>query len=278
MTGAFETLAEYLALDFVRNAYMSAILVSVATALLGTVLVLRRLSYMGDGLSHVAFGAMAAGTALGAANTFAVTLPVTAICAIALFRSGGGRRIRGDAALAMISVAALAAGYILMNLKPASSNISGDVCTTLFGSVSIITLQEGDVAASAAISCAVALFFFFFRHRIFEVAFDPDFAASCGTARRAWEAALAVLTAVVCVTAMKLVGTLLVSALLVFPAVSAMKLCRSFTATLAASAAIAALTAAAGMTVAIIAETPVGATIVATGAAILGLSCAAGRK
>ena len=278
MTGILETLAEYLSLDFVRYAYASGILVSIATALLGTTLVLRRLSYMGDGLSHVAFGAMAVGTALGFANSFAVSLPVTAACAIVLVRSGEGKKIRGDAALAMISVAALAAGYILMNIKLGSSNVSGDVCTTLFGSVSIITLDETDVAVSAAISAAVVLFFAVFKNKVFEVTFDPDFAAACGSRKRAWEAAVAILAAVVTVVAMKLVGTLLVSALLVFPAVSAMRFCRSFAATLVASALIAAVTSAGGITVAIIAETPVGATIVATGTVLLGLSCAFGRK
>ena len=266
MSAFFQNLGECLSADFVVNALFAGVLVALATALLGVVLVLRRLSYIGDGLSHVAFGAMAVGTAVGLADDLALTVPVTAASAVLLLRSGRGTRLRGDAALAILSVTALAFGYLLMNLSPRSPNIAGDVCTTLFGSISIITLSARDVWLSGALSAAVVVFFALFRNRLFEVSFDADFAIACGTRTVFWESAVAVLSAIVIVLAMKLAGTLLVSALLVFPAVSAMRLRKSFQGVMLAAAVFSVVCALVGMLVAIAAGTPVGATIVAVDA------------
>lgn len=277
MTAALDTLRQYLAFPFVQNALLAGLLIALATALLGVTLVLRRLSYIGDGLSHVAFGTMAVAGALSFADRLSLSLPVTAACAVALLRSGRGARIRGDAALAMLSVGAMGLGYLLMNLFPGSSNVAGDVCSTLFGSTSILTLSPRDVRLCAALSLLVALFFALFRHRIFEVVFDPDFARASGTRTALWETALAVLSAVVIVIAMRLVGTLLVSALLVFPAVGAMRVARSFRAVLLISAATGVLCALAGILASILAGTPVGSTIVAADVLAFLLLCLLSR-
>ncbi|MBR1837283.1 MAG: metal ABC transporter permease [Kiritimatiellae bacterium] len=277
MTEAFATLREYLAFPFVQNALLSGLLIALAAALLGVTLVLRRLSYIGDGLSHVAFGTMAVAGALNFADRLSLSLPVTAACAVALLRSGRGAKVRGDAALAMLSVGAMAMGYLLMNLFPGSSNVAGDVCSTLFGSTSILTLSHSDVRLCAALSLFVATFFALFRHRVFEVVFDPDFARTCGTRVAFWETALAVLSAVVIVIAMRLVGTLLISALLVFPAVGAMRVCRSFKATLLVAAAAGVLCALAGILASILGGTPVGSTIVAADIAAFAILSIAGK-
>lgn len=275
MTESLETLRQYLAFPFVQNALAAGLLVALAAALLGVTLVLRRLSYIGDGLSHVAFGSMAVAGALQFADRLSLSLPVTAVCAVLLLRSGRGAKVRGDAALAMLSVGAMALGYLLMNVFPGSSNVSGDVCSTLFGSTSILTLSTSDVWICAALSAGVALFFTLFRNRIFEIVFDPDFARACGTRTAFWETALAVLSAVVVVVAMRLVGTLLVSALLVFPAVGAMRVCRSFRSALLLSAATGMACALAGILASVVAGTPVGSTVVAADVlALLALSLA----
>lgn len=275
MTESLETLRQYLAFPFVQNALAAGLLVALAAALLGVTLVLRRLSYIGDGLSHVAFGSMAVAGALQFADRLSLSLPVTAACAVLLLRSGRGAKVRGDAALAMLSVGAMALGYLLMNVFPGSSNVSGDVCSTLFGSTSILTLSTSDVWICAALSAGVALFFALFRNRIFEIVFDPDFARACGTRTAFWETALAVLSAVVVVVAMRLVGTLLVSALLVFPAVGAMRVCRSFRSALLLSAATGMACALAGILASVVAGTPVGSTVVAADVvALLALSLA----
>jgi len=275
MTESLETLRQYLAFPFVQNALAAGLLVALAAALLGVTLVLRRLSYIGDGLSHVAFGSMAVAGALQFADRLSLSLPVTAVCAVLLLRSGRGAKVRGDAALAMLSVGAMALGYLLMNVFPGSSNVSGDVCSTLFGSTSILTLSTSDVWICAALSAGVALFFALFRNRIFEIVFDPDFARACGTRTAFWETALAVLSAVVVVVAMRLVGTLLVSALLVFPAVGAMRVCRSFRSALLLSAATGMACALAGILASVVAGTPVGSTVVAADVlALLALSLA----
>jgi len=263
MTGWLSILGEYLAYPFVQNALAAGLLVALASALLGVTLVLRRLSHIGDGLSHVAFGAMAVAGALNLSGDLALSLPVTAACAVLLLRRGGKARIRGDAALAMLAVGAMALGYLALNLRPGSSNVSGDVCSALFGSTSILTLSAGDVRLCAALSLGVTLFFVLFRHRIFEISFDPDFARACGTRTGPWETALALLSAVVIVLAMRLVGTLLVSALLVFPAVSAMRVARSFRSVLLVAAATGVFCALAGILVSVVAGTPVGSTVVA---------------
>lgn len=271
-------IAEYLSYPFVVNALVAGVLISLCAALLGLPLVLRRLSFIGDGLSHVAFGAMAVAAALNFADSMALSLPVTIACSLVLLRTGRGRGLASaDSMLAMLSVGAMAIGYLVMNLKPDSSNVSGDVCTTLFGSVSILTLTDFDVWLCVGLSLGVTAVWLYFYRKIFCVAFDEDFARATGQNTTAFGAVAAVVTAVTIVISMRLAGTLLVSALLVFPAVSAMRLAKSFRGVAICAAVISAVCAFLGIMAAIVAGTPVGATIVVADIAAFLASCILGR-
>ena len=259
----FEQLAEYFGYPFVRNALVAGVLISLSAALLGVPLVLKRLSFIGDGLSHVAFGAMAVAGVLNFTDSMALSLPVTVVCALVLLKSSRGAKTAGDAMLAMLSVGAMALGYLLMNLRPSSSNVSGDVCTTLFGSVSILTLTAFDLWISVALSLGVVVLWLLSYHRLFDVAFDEDYAKASGTDTTFFNAAWAVVVAVVIVMSMRLVGTLLVTAILVFRAVSAMHVAKSFHAVAFVAASFSVVCTTLGTLVAVVAGTPVGATIVA---------------
>ena len=258
------SLGDYLQLTFVQNALLVGVLVALCASLLGVTLVLRRFSFIGDGLSHVAFGAMAVAAVVGLTNDMLLVLPVTILCAVLLLAAGTNAKIKGDAAVAMISVGALAVGYLLMNLFPPTgkANISGDVCTTLFGGTSILTLKSLEVWLSIGLSVVVVLFFVLFYHKIFAVTFDENFAAATGANTRLYNLLIAVIIAVVIVLAMKLVGSLLISALIVFPALSAMQVFKSFRSVSICAACISVLCAAAGILIAAVAGTPVGSTIV----------------
>lgn len=262
-----EKIELYLAYPFVRYALIVGVLIALCSSLLGVTLVLRRFSFIGDGLSHVAFGAMAVGGVLNLTDKMVLVLPVTVLCAVWLLCAGQSRKIKGDAAIAMISVAALAFGYLLMNLFSTSSNLSGDVCSTLFGSTSILTLTKHEVWLCAALSVIVVVFFILFYHKIFNVTFDEAFARAVGTRVGAYNLLIAVITAVVIVLAMNLVGSLLISALIIFPALSAMRVFKSFKAVTVCSAAVSVFCAFAGIMVSILAGTPVGSTIVGIDAA-----------
>ena len=269
----FETLALYFSYPFVRYALIVGVLIALCSSLLGVTLVLKRFSFIGDGLSHVAFGAMSVAAVLNLSNNMLLVLPVTVICAILLLRTGQSTKIKGDAAVAMISVGALAVGYLLMNLFPprGKGNISGDVCTTLFGGTSILTLTKAEVWLSIALSVVVVIFFLLFYHKIFAVTFDESFAAATGSRTRLYNFAIAVIIAVVVVLAMKLVGSLLISALVVFPALSAMRVFKSFRSVSVCATCISVLCAAAGILLSAILRTPVGSTIVVADIAVFAL-------
>ena len=226
-------------------------------------LVLKRFSFIGDGLSHVAFGAIAVATVLGVTNEMVVVMPVTVIAAVLLLRTGRNTKVKGDAAVAMISVGALALGYLLMHLFSTSTNLSGDVCSTLFGSTAILTLSPLDVGICIAVSVVVIAVFLLFYHKIFAVTFDENFAEATGLHAGRYNLLIAVITAAVIVLAMNLVGSLLISALIIFPALSAMRLFKSFRAVILCSAVLSVVCAAAGIFVSILGSTPVGSTIVA---------------
>ena len=253
----------YLQFPFVRYALIVSVLVALCSALLGVTLVLRRFSFIGDGLSHVAFGAMAIAGVLRIGSSMLFVLPVTVICAILLLRAGQHTRIKGDAAIAMISVGALAVGYLLLNLFKSSGNLAGDVCTTLFGSMSILTLKPAEVWLCFGLSIAVIILFLLFYNRIFAVTFDEDFARAAGTRADAYNLLIATVTAVIIVLAMNLVGSLLISALIIFPAMSAMRLFKSFRSVTICSAVLSVFCALTGLLVSILAGTPTGSTIVA---------------
>ena len=208
-------------------------------------------------------------------NTFFV-LPVTVICAILILKTGRNRKINGDAAIAMVSVGSLAIGYLLMNLFSVSTNLSGDVCSTLFGSASILTLSESDVWFSAVLSVIVIFLFVIFYNRIFSVTFDENFAVATGIHAGAYNLFISVTIAVIIVAAMNLVGSLLISALIVFPALSAMRLFKTFRSVTVASSVISVFCAFFGIVVSVLIGTPVGATIVVFDIAIFVILSVAG--
>ena len=261
----------YLSFPFVRYAFVVGVLIALCSSLLGVTLVLKRFSFIGDGLSHVAFGAIAIASVLDVSNRMIVVLPVTVLCAVLLLKGGQKAKIKGDAAIAMISVASLAFGYLLLNLFSVSSNLSGDVCSTLFGSTSILTLGRSDVALCTVLSLTVVALFIFFYNKIFAVTFDETFSRAAGVNAGAYNLLIAVVIAVIIVLAMNLVGSLLISALVIFPALSAMRIYNSFLKVTVCSAVLSVICAAAGILVAILAETPVGSTIVAADAIVFGL-------
>ena len=277
MSNIIDTLKMYFQYAFVRYALIVGVLIALCSSLLGVTLVLKRFSFIGDGLSHVAFGAMAIASVLNITNNMLFILPVTVVCAILLLRAGQNTRIKGDAAIAMISVGALAIGYLLMNIFSTSPNISGDVCSTLFGSTSILTLTKGEVWLCAILSVVVVAIFILFYNKIFAVTFDENFAKAAGTRANAYNLLIAVVIAVIIVLAMNLVGSLLISALVIFPALSAMRLFKSFRSVTVSAAVMSVLGASAGIIISILAGTPVGSTIVAVDIVIFLVSYAIGR-
>lgn len=259
----FETLAGYFQFPFVRYALIAGVLIALCSSLLGVTLVLKRFSFIGDGLSHVAFGAMAIATVVKVSNDMLIVMPVTILSAILLLRKNGTKNVRGDAALAMISVGALAVGYLILNVFSKSANLSGDVCSTLFGSTSILTLKASEVWLCVGMSILVLVVFTLFYNKIFAITFDENFASATGTLTGVYDLVVAVVTAVVIVLAMNLVGSLLTSALIVFPTLSAMRVFKSYKRVVICSAALSVLCAVFGILFSILASTPVGATIVA---------------
>ena len=266
------TLLDYLKMDFIQYAIITTIFISLSSALLGVPLVLRRFSFIGDGLSHVAFFAMAIATALKVilknlpftiTNDMLVIMPITIISAIMLLRTSNNSKIKGDQAIALISVGALSFGYLIMNLFPATGNVSQDVCTTLFGASSILTLSLSDVIISIALSIIVIIVFIVFYNKIFFVTFDESFAVATGVNANFYNLFLAIVTAVVIVLAMNLVGSLLISALIIFPVISSMRIFKNFKMVTISSSIISAVCATLGLLISIIQGTPVGSTIVA---------------
>ena len=258
-----QTIQQYLQFPFVRYALIVGTLIALCSSLLGVTLVLKRFSFIGDGLSHVAFGAMAIAGVLHISEDMVFVMPVTVLCAILLLRTSKSARVKGDAAVAMISVGALAVGYLLLNLFSTSTNLSGDVCSTLFGSTSILTLTTREVWLCAALSVVVVALFIVFYNRIFAVTFDEVFSRAVGTNVERYNLLIAAVIAVIIVLAMNLVGSLLISALIIFPALSAMRLFKSYRGVTVCSAALSVVCALLGMLISIVAGTPVGSTIVA---------------
>lgn len=266
----------YFAFPFVRYAFIVGVLIALCSSLLGVILVLKRFSYIGDGLSHVAFGALAVASVLKLTDRMLLILPVTILTAVLLLR-GNKARIRGDAAIAVFSVGALALGYLLMNVFSTSANISGDVCTTLFGSTSILTLTIDEVWLCIVLSVVTLLVFIFFYNRIFAVTFDENFAHATGIRTDLYQTLIAVITAVIIVLSMNLVGSLLITALLVFPALSAMRVFNSFRGVVIYAAVLSVVGAVMGILVSILASTPVGSTIVLFDLLLFLLHLALGR-
>ncbi len=257
-----ELLRLYFSYGFVQKAFVAGVLISLCAGLLGVVLVLKRYAMIGDGLSHVAFGAMAVAAVLGFAP-MTVALPVTVAVAVLLLLAGEKRLIKGDSAIAMLSAGSLAVGYLLLNIFPASDSgsLSGDVCASLFGSTSLMTLRGSDVWLCVGLSAAVIGFFVIFYHKIFAVTFDEGFATSSGVRVRTYNFLIAAISGVVIVLAMKLVGALLISSLIIFPALSAMRLFRSFRSVILCSAVISVCGSLLGLLIALLMSTPTGASV-----------------
>lgn len=272
-----EKLSLYFTYPFVRYALIVGVLISLCSSLLGVTLVLKRLSFIGDGLSHVAFGATAIAAVLRITNDMPLVLAVTVLCAVLLLHTGQNTKIRGDAAVAMISVGALALGYLFMNVFATSANLSGDVCSTLFGSTSILTLSITEVWLSVIFSVLVILFFILFYHKIFAVTFDESFAKATGTRAGLCNLLISVVIAVIIVLAMNLVGSLLISALVIFPALSAMRIFGTFKSVTIAAAVLSVLSSTLGILISILAGTPVGSTVVAVQIFFFLLSFGIGR-
>ena len=259
-----DTLIQYFHFSFVQYAFIVGVLISLCSSLLGVTLVLKRFSFIGDGLSHVAFGAISIAAVLNLSNNMFLVLPITIISAILLLRTGKNTKIHGDAAIAMISVSALALGYLIMNIFSTSANITGDVCTTLFGSTSILTLRKSEVWLCVILSILVIGAFIIFYNKIFAVTFDENFAQAIGTHASIYNLVIAVIIAIIIVLAMNLVGSLLISALVIFPALSAMRIFKSFKSVTICSACFSVICSVIGLLISILAGTPVGSTIVAT--------------
>lgn len=259
----FEKLAEYLSFPFVRYALIVAVLIAICSSALGVILVLRRFSHIGDGLSHVAFGAMAVAGIVGLTNDMYITLPVTILCALLLIMRSQKSNINGDAIVAMISVGALALGYLFMNIFNPPQNLAADVCQILFGSVRIVSLRIEEVWICIALTILVGIVFVLLYNRIYAITFDEAFASATGTKTNLFNILIAIITAIVIVLAMNLVGSLLISALIIFPAISAMRVFKTFKSVLISSSIISAICALLGIITSLFTKTPVGCTIVA---------------
>ncbi|HCE33788.1 MAG TPA: ABC transporter, partial [Clostridiales bacterium] len=225
---------------------------------------------------HVAFGAMAVAGVVGLTNNMLIVMPVTIVAAVLLLHVGQNAKIKGDALIAMISVGSLAVGYLLLNIFSTSSNLSGDVCSTLFGSTSILTLTESQVWLCVGLSVFVVVFFILTYNRIFAVTFDETFAKATGEKVGVYNLVIAVIVAVIIVLAMNLVGSLLISALVIFPALSAMRVFKNFKSVVICSASISVACAVLGILISIVYGTPVGSTIVAADIVCFGIFCLSG--
>ena len=271
MLDFFRQIGIYFQYQFVQYAFIVGILIALCSSLLGVTLVLKRFSFIGDGLSHMAFCTMAVAAVINLTNSMIISLPVTVIAAIILLRSSTNAKIKGDAAVAMLAVGSLALGYLLMNIFPTSSNVSADVCTTLFGSVAILTLSTFEVWSCIILSILTVIFFVIFYHKLFAVTFDESFARATGVKTNLYNLLIAVVTAVIIVLAMNLVGSLLISALIIFPALSTMRIFKSFKSVTICSAILSVSCTAVGILASIIAGTPVGPTIVLADMIVFGV-------
>lgn len=271
MSGIFEKLVFYFQYPFVWYALIVGVLIALCSSLLGVTLVLKRFSFIGDGLSHVAFGAMAIASVLNFSNNMLFVMPVTVICAVLLLRTGQSTKIKGDAAIAMISVGALAVGYLLMNVFSTGANISGDVCSSLFGSTSILTLTTSEVWLCVVVSVIVVALFTVFYHKIFAVTFDENFAKATGVNVGAYNMLIAVLTAVTIVLGMRMMGAMLISSLVIFPCLTSMRVFKSFTSVMISSGVLSLVCFLLGMMASYQFSTPAGASVVVVNLIAFGL-------
>lgn len=265
-----ETILEMLSYPFMVRAFVVGILVSLCSALLGVSLVLKRYSMIGDGLSHVGFGALSVAAALNAAP-LTVAIPVVVVAAVLLLRVSGSSRLKGDAAIALISTSALAVGIMVISM---TTGMNTDVYNYMFGS--ILAMSRQDVEMSVLLSAAVLVLYVFFYTKIFAVTFDETFARATGVRANLYNTLIAVLTAVTIVLGMRMMGTLLISSLIIFPALTSMRVCRTFRSVTVSSAIISVICFCIGLTVSYFFATPAGASVVIVNLLMLGVFAAAG--
>jgi zinc transport system permease protein len=263
MMKIFADLADAFSFEFVQRAMIVGVLAAFCASLLGVTLVLRRFAFIGSGLSHVAVLATTLGAAIGFSGNMYFVLPITIFSAILLLCSGNNSKIKGDSALAMISVGSLAMGYLVLRMFSDSANLAADICNTLFGSTGIVTITRGDLWLSIALSAVVIAVFVLLYHKIFAITFDEDFAAATGLHARAYNVLLAIVVAIIISLAMNIVGALLVSALVVFPAMTAMRVFKSFLSVTICAVVVSMFCAVLGILISVIMDTPPGSTIVA---------------
>ncbi len=265
-----ETLLEMLSYPFMVRAFVVGILVSLCSALLGVSLVLKRYSIIGDGLSHVGFGALAAAAAWNAAP-LTVAIPVVAAAAVLLLRVSGSSKIKGDAAIALISTSALAVGIMVISM---TTGMNTDVYNYMFGS--ILAMSRQDVTMSVLLSAVVLVLYIFFYHKIFAITFDETFAQATGVRANFYNTMIAVLTAVTIVLGMRMMGTLLISSLIIFPALTSMRVCRTFRSVTVSSAIVSVVCFCIGITVSYFFAAPAGASVVIINVLMLGIFAVAG--
>lgn len=255
-------ITEIFSYPFAVRAAVAGILISVCAALLGVNLVLKRFSMLGDGLSHVSFGAAAVALAVGAAP-LKVSVPVVIIAAFLLLRMNGNSKIRGDAAIALVSSSALAIGVIVASM---TTGMNTDISNYMFGS--ILTVSRSDVVLAILITCAVAVLYIFFYEKVFSCAFDESFAAATGVRVKLYNSVTAVLTAITVVVGMRIMGALLISSIITFPALSAMRVCKKYSGVMAVSCIVAAVSFAVGLAASFVFNMPAGAAVVVADLAV----------
>lgn len=265
-----DTLLEMLSYPFMVRAFAVGSLVALCSALLGVSLVLKRYSMIGDGLSHVGFGALAVAAAVNAAP-LAVAIPVVIAAAVILLRIRGNSRIKGDAAIALISTSSLAVGVMVISL---TTGMNTDVYNYMFGS--ILAMSGEDVVLSVVLSVVVLILYVFFYNKIFAITFDETFAQATGVRADLYNTLIAVLTAVTIVLGMRMMGALLISSLIIFPALTSMRVCRTFRSVIVHSAAVSVICLVVGITVSYLYATPAGASVVMVNIAALLLYTAVG--
>lgn len=256
-----ETILQMFRYDFIWRALIVGLLVALCASLLGVSLVLKRYSMIGDGLSHVGFGAMAVATALHVAP-LAVAMPVVILAAFLLLRISENSKIKGDAAIAMISTTSLAIGVIVISRSRGKNT---DLYNYMFGN--ILAISDGDVILSVILSLVVLVLFVLFYNKIFAITFDENFARATGTHANLYNMLIALLTAVTIVLGMRLLGAMLISSLIIFPALTSMRLCKSFKSVILCSAAVSVITFFIGLVLSFLFDLPAGATVVVVSAA-----------
>lgn len=259
------TVIEMLSYPFMVRAFVVGILVSLCSALLGVSLVLKRYSMIGDGLSHVGFGALAVAAALNVAP-LSVAIPVVIVAAVLLLRLSGNSKIKGDAAIALISTSALAIGVMVISM---TTGMNTDVYNYMFGS--ILAMSSQDVKMSVLLSVVVLVLYVLFYHKIFAITFDETFALATGVRANLYNTLIAMLTAVTIVLGMRMMGTLLISSLIIFPALTSMRVCKTFHSVIVNSAVVSVVCFCIGISVSYFCATPAGASVVVANLLMLGV-------